>query len=196
MLTVRSGFGWSEVDKCITASKDVFNDWVRTHPHARGLRNKSFPHYDDFSTIFGKDQATGAAADFVDAVDATDFDDASNTDLDADNFEDATNTNLDGIEMFQSMPQSTYRDGMNHFTTYLRKKQEVNDKLNALPAALQELEGFTCIELVKVGAYISKEEWKVKYFFALPKESKIEFVKLQLQKISPAAYHPSFDNFP
>ncbi|XVF50897.1 hypothetical protein PTKIN_Ptkin04bG0140200 [Pterospermum kingtungense] len=49
MLTVESGFGWNNVEKC-------------THPNAKGMRNKAFPHYDDFAIIFGKDRATGAGA--------------------------------------------------------------------------------------------------------------------------------------
>lgn len=31
---------------------------LEIHPHAKGIWNKSFPHYDEFSTIFGKDRAT------------------------------------------------------------------------------------------------------------------------------------------
>ncbi|XVF78502.1 hypothetical protein PTKIN_Ptkin14bG0139300 [Pterospermum kingtungense] len=114
-----------------------------------------------------KDRATGAEAESTAYfVEAVD---AANFDdfVDANDFDDATNTDLDGIE-----------DVSTGATT------------------LQELEGFTCIQLVKVGAYISKDEWKVQYFFALPKESRIEFVKLQFQEIAPSAYHPSFDNFP
>ncbi|XVF88290.1 hypothetical protein PTKIN_Ptkin19aG0038300 [Pterospermum kingtungense] len=37
------GFEWNEVEKCVTAPKDVCDDWIR----------------DDFLTIFGKDRATG-----------------------------------------------------------------------------------------------------------------------------------------
>ncbi|XVF75126.1 hypothetical protein PTKIN_Ptkin13bG0162600 [Pterospermum kingtungense] len=149
MLTVGSGFGWSDVDKCIIATKDVFDDWVKTHSYAKGLRNKSFPHYDDFAIIFGKDRATRAGAesvaDFVNAIDAADFDDF----VYADDFDDATTTDLDGIEIlsigaisrrrgstkrtksddgsneliqYLDNFQTTYQEGMNEFTTYLRKK--------------------------------------------------------------------------
>ncbi|XVF39666.1 hypothetical protein PTKIN_Ptkin01aG0051600 [Pterospermum kingtungense] len=63
MLALGSGFGWDDVEKCLIASKDVFDDWVRSHPNAKGLRNKAFPHYDDCPAIFRKDRATGLGAE-------------------------------------------------------------------------------------------------------------------------------------
>ncbi|XVF56405.1 hypothetical protein PTKIN_Ptkin06aG0118000 [Pterospermum kingtungense] len=53
----------NDEDKCVTASKDVFNKWVKSYPSAKGMRNKGFPHFDDFVIIFGKDRATGQCAE-------------------------------------------------------------------------------------------------------------------------------------
>ncbi|XVF47666.1 hypothetical protein PTKIN_Ptkin03bG0128400 [Pterospermum kingtungense] len=75
----------------------------------------------------------------------------------------------------------TYQQGVNEFSTYSRKEFEVSDKLKELLATLEKMEGFTRAELVKVRAHISKKEWKVKYFFALSDESRLEFVKFQLE---------------
>ena len=36
---------------------------LQGHPGAAGLRNKSFPHYDDLAHVFGKDRATGFNAE-------------------------------------------------------------------------------------------------------------------------------------
>ena len=32
MITIRSGFGWNDEEKCVITSKDVFDGWVSVSP--------------------------------------------------------------------------------------------------------------------------------------------------------------------
>ncbi|KAL4625363.1 hypothetical protein ACB092_05G019900, partial [Castanea dentata] len=64
-----SGFGWNDNEKMVVVEKQIFEDWVKGHPNAKGLRNKRFPHFDDLALVFGKDRARGDRAQH--AIDAT-----------------------------------------------------------------------------------------------------------------------------
>ncbi|BBH02296.1 hypothetical protein Prudu_012821 [Prunus dulcis] len=63
MLTNSSGFAWNDEEKMVVCKKQVFDDWVKVHNSAKGLRNKPFPHYDTLVEVFGKDRANGKGAE-------------------------------------------------------------------------------------------------------------------------------------
>ncbi|XP_061336444.1 uncharacterized protein LOC133283580 [Gastrolobium bilobum] len=58
-----SGFGWNDAKKMIDVEKEIFDEWVKSHPTAKGLYNKPFLHYEALGTIFGKDVASGGNAE-------------------------------------------------------------------------------------------------------------------------------------
>ncbi|XVF81134.1 hypothetical protein PTKIN_Ptkin15bG0132100 [Pterospermum kingtungense] len=222
MLALGSGFQWDDVEKCLTASKDVFDDW--SHPNAKGLMNTAFPHYDDCATIFGRDRATGLGAETAgDAVeqirDSADDDSTGakkkNETLVVGTMEDvhgstgATSATSKRIGSHKSAMSSDgtnelvehlagikniYEDSMQDMRTFFWKEYEGIDKRLALPQAIEEMEGFVVDEIIKVEAYMSKDPTKLDYFFALNPSRRSAYVKILLEECCPS-YRPSFDHF-
>ncbi|KAG8384008.1 hypothetical protein BUALT_Bualt04G0073400 [Buddleja alternifolia] len=65
----KSGIGWNDTTKMVEANDDAWDGYVKTDSNARLMRYKSWPLYDDWVEILGKDRATGEQAeDFVEAV--------------------------------------------------------------------------------------------------------------------------------
>ncbi|KAL7178045.1 hypothetical protein ACSBR2_031245 [Camellia fascicularis] len=80
MLNI-SGFRWDDEQKMVLVhSDDVWQNYVRRVPDAKGMRNRPFPFYEDWLILFGKDRATGELAeDPADAVTAMEKEDANAT---------------------------------------------------------------------------------------------------------------------
>ncbi|GMP94802.1 hypothetical protein CsSME_00044107 [Camellia sinensis var. sinensis] len=72
-----SGFGWDDSEKMILVDSDeVWQNYVKREPDAKGMRNVPFIYYEDWVILFGKDRATGVLAegpaDMVDALEKED----------------------------------------------------------------------------------------------------------------------------
>ncbi|KAE8667190.1 Histone H4 [Hibiscus syriacus] len=177
MLNIGSGFGWNEEEKCLTAPKDVFDDW--SHPTTAGLRNKSFPFFDDFVHIFGKERATGittkTTADAVEHIDVEDnaFVDAlleENGLRDSESREDVASKKRsrsdDGLtELVHEISKfdAAYREPakeIKDITALLKKEAEGNDRRMLIFTEIMKIEGLSTDEMLTAEEYISKDAHK------------------------------------
>ncbi|KNE94232.1 hypothetical protein PSTG_12460 [Puccinia striiformis f. sp. tritici PST-78] len=55
-----SGFGWNEQHNMVTASEEVWEAFLRSHPAARRFKNTPFPEYNNLFVVFGGHAARGA----------------------------------------------------------------------------------------------------------------------------------------
>ncbi|KAL2893315.1 hypothetical protein RDABS01_009224 [Bienertia sinuspersici] len=58
-----SGLGWNDKGKFVTCPQSVWDEWIKSHKNAIGLRNKPFPFFEELGKIFGKDRAVGNEAE-------------------------------------------------------------------------------------------------------------------------------------
>ncbi|TQD86066.1 hypothetical protein C1H46_028377 [Malus baccata] len=54
-----SGFGWDPITKKFTASDEVWEGFLRSHPKSQGIRKETFADYEDLMIVFGDGTAKG-----------------------------------------------------------------------------------------------------------------------------------------
>ncbi|PPE01701.1 hypothetical protein GOBAR_DD01283 [Gossypium barbadense] len=71
-----SGFGWDEHRQLVIAEDAVWDSYLKSHKEAAQFRHRTFPYYDQFTTIYARDRATGedaqTAADVLQEINAED----------------------------------------------------------------------------------------------------------------------------
>ncbi|PPD76415.1 hypothetical protein GOBAR_DD26660 [Gossypium barbadense] len=69
-----SGFGWDEHKQFVVAEDAVWNSYLKSHKEAAQFRHRTFPYYDQLTTIYARDRATGkdaqTAADVLEEINA------------------------------------------------------------------------------------------------------------------------------
>ncbi|XVF35694.1 hypothetical protein REPUB_Repub18cG0168100 [Reevesia pubescens] len=54
VILKQNGFSWDETRLMVTADNDVWDAYIKTHPHARTYRMKTLPNYNDLVLIYGE----------------------------------------------------------------------------------------------------------------------------------------------
>ncbi|KAL2472390.1 hypothetical protein Adt_40532 [Abeliophyllum distichum] len=52
-LVKQKGFCWDEKEQMVVAADDVWDAYIKAHPHARSYRTKNFPNYNNLRLIIG-----------------------------------------------------------------------------------------------------------------------------------------------
>ncbi|KAG6507860.1 hypothetical protein ZIOFF_033213 [Zingiber officinale] len=171
MLNHSSGVGWNYVEKCIITTKDIFDDWVKSHPAAIGLRNKEFPHLDDLMFVWGKDHATGAnaetPADTIEKINLCD-EEKPTTRKRKGKADDALDDLVGEIHKYV-IAVTEANEEMKRISTYFKKQTESGDRKMKIYDELIELSEFSEQEIIDVREHILKNEHKIDNFFALSK---------------------------
>ncbi|EEF46860.1 conserved hypothetical protein [Ricinus communis] len=58
-LLKQNGFSWDEMEQMIVADNDVWDAYIKAHPHARAYRMKTLPNYNDLVLVFGDSTEDG-----------------------------------------------------------------------------------------------------------------------------------------
>ncbi|PIN22905.1 hypothetical protein CDL12_04378 [Handroanthus impetiginosus] len=184
----RSGIGWNESIKIIEVTDDAWESYVKTDLNAHLMRFKSWPYYNDWCEIFGKDKATGEnAQDFVEAVN-----DILNSDAQKINHTtEECNDILEGfVEDTESMCASQVGGNASEKKKGNRKRkliegqEQVYEMLGTFcektDARLHDiaLEGLNLQEKLQVSKFLVKNTEELELFFSLPDEAKEEFVRM------------------
>ncbi|MFQ6655588.1 hypothetical protein Gotur_026083, partial [Gossypium turneri] len=71
-----SGFGWDDHRQVVVAEDAVWDSYLKSHKEAGQFKHCSFPYYDQLTSIYAKDRATGkdaqTAADVLEEINAED----------------------------------------------------------------------------------------------------------------------------
>ncbi|KAK3212562.1 hypothetical protein Dsin_017268 [Dipteronia sinensis] len=166
-----SGFGWNDELKCVVVEKNVFDEWVKSHPTAKGLRNKPFPYYEELGIVFGKDRANGQGAmGFFEMVEEIGNEDDQHNDFDPFYPSDELNGNANMSSTNTPLMQSSKKADCFQFEADgATRRMKVFDEL-------KKIEGMTNAQRVKVGQLLVHDQANIDSFFTLDEEFKLDFL--------------------
>ncbi|GFS37804.1 hypothetical protein Acr_00g0054040 [Actinidia rufa] len=187
-----SGFGYANyVEKMILVdSDDVWDNYVRREKDVKGMRNKTFPYYEAWLVLFGKDRATGDLAEGpANSVAAIETEQASKENFPESpvlQFSAADMESTKGISkglaemadafgiMFENtnnrMAEIAHRIGYAHDLS--QQRRQVNAELSQLPLDSNQR--------LRAASMIVQEAERIDLFFSLSQEEKVEWVFMLL----------------
>ncbi|GER44505.1 transcriptional factor B3 family protein [Striga asiatica] len=179
LIKSNSSFGWSEVTKSFSCDDKVWTAWLKVDPHAKSLRNKSFPYINEWAEIFGKDRATGENAQgFEDAANDVPQQDMQNT-PDSENEEVPSYQNQnDGNPGLAMGDTSGTASDLSGIASRLGFEHDEEQKRNAVFDSLSNMHFLLVEEKMVVTMRLCKNPQELSMFFSLTSDMKAVMVKM------------------
>ncbi|KAK5818002.1 hypothetical protein PVK06_022932 [Gossypium arboreum] len=155
-----SGFGWDEYRQLVVAEDAVWNSYLNSHKEAVQFRHWSFPYYDQLTTIYAKDRATGkdaqTAADIIEEINAEDVA-ATNTHEERNDFHGSeADVSLDDMDLSATQPQPEPQPAKNQGdSAFSKKKKKIFDASN-FSTSFNDVAALLAENIRTVGLEISK----------------------------------------
>lgn len=148
-LLSKGGIGWNETEKMIDATNEAWEPLEKIDSSVHGMRHRSWPYYNDWCEIFGRDRATGEHSEsFVDAVheDALNLGntDGAAVDVGLENLFDGFEDNADSI----SVSAPIFSDATSSKKSVGKKRKQMAELEDRIVDAMNNFTDMTkiCIE--------------------------------------------------
>ncbi|PPD90688.1 hypothetical protein GOBAR_DD12375 [Gossypium barbadense] len=126
-----SGFGWDEHRQLVVAEDAVWDSYLKSHKEAAQFKHRSSPYYNQLTTIYARDRATGkdaqTAADVLEEINAegvhtTGMDEERNSFYDCE-----ADISLDDMDVSTAEPQRDRNQGGSSSSNKRKKKSDARD---------------------------------------------------------------------
>ncbi|PPE00443.1 hypothetical protein GOBAR_DD02539 [Gossypium barbadense] len=130
-----SGFGWDEHRQLVVAEDAVLESYLKSHKEAAQFRHRTFPYYDQLTTIYARDRATGkdaqTAADVLEEINAdgvptTGMDEERNSFYDCE-----ADVSLDDMDVSTAEPRRGRDQGGSSSSNKRKKKSDARDNMSS-----------------------------------------------------------------
>ncbi|MBA0785380.1 hypothetical protein Gotri_024933 [Gossypium trilobum] len=136
-----SGFGWDEHRQMVVAEDVGWNSYISSHKVVGQFRHHNFPYYDQLTSIYAKDRATGKDSQTtIDIVEEIDADDATT----ANNLEEGNNyrgceddVSLDEMDVSAIQPQLP-KPSQDDFISS-KKKKKISDESEQISTSITDV---------------------------------------------------------
>ncbi|MFQ6666178.1 hypothetical protein Gotur_032636 [Gossypium turneri] len=109
------GFGWDEHRQLVVAEDAVWDSYLNSHKEAGQFRHRSFPYYDQLTTIYARDRATGKDAQTVaDVIEEINVQDVHTVDINEERnefYDCEADVSLDEMDVSATEPQTDKNQG-------------------------------------------------------------------------------------